>query len=56
MDLKLIDDKGQASATVAAVDGDRVAVIFDEPQAAIAPGQALVMYSDDEVLGGGWID
>jgi tRNA-uridine 2-sulfurtransferase len=46
----------EASATIVAVDGDRVAVIFDEPQTAIAPGQALVMYSDDEVLGGGWID
>jgi len=31
-------------------------VVFDEPQTAIAPGQALVMYSADEVVGGGWID
>jgi tRNA-uridine 2-sulfurtransferase len=46
----------EAWATIAPADGDRVAVIFDEPQAAIAPGQALVMYSGDEVVGGGWID
>ena len=31
-------------------------VEFDEPQAAVAPGQALVIYDGDEVVGGGWID
>ncbi|MEC8321215.1 MAG: aminomethyltransferase beta-barrel domain-containing protein, partial [Planctomycetota bacterium] len=29
---------------------------FDERQAAVAPGQAIVCYDDDVVLGGGWID
>ena len=28
---------------------------FDEPQAAAAPGQALVLYAGDVVLGGGTI-
>jgi len=28
---------------------------FEEPQAAITPGQGLVVYAGDEVLGGGWI-
>ena len=28
---------------------------LDEPAAAVAPGQAAVMYDGDRVLGGGWI-
>jgi len=35
----------------------RFQVQFDEPQNAVAPGQALVLYGlDDAVLGGGWIE
>ncbi len=33
-----------------------VRVDFDEPQRAITPGQAVVFYDDDVVLGGAWID
>jgi tRNA-specific 2-thiouridylase len=37
--------------------GDGFAKIqFEEPQFALAPGQAAVFYDDTEVLGGGWID
>jgi len=46
----------EAAATITPLGADRVSLIFDEPQSAIAPGQALVMYSADEVVGGGWID
>jgi tRNA-uridine 2-sulfurtransferase len=46
----------EAAATIDPLGEDRVAVTFDEPQAAIAPGQALVMYSGEEVIGGGWIE
>jgi tRNA-specific 2-thiouridylase len=34
---------------------DRVVFEFDEPQWAVTPGQALVCYEGERVLGGGWI-
>jgi tRNA-specific 2-thiouridylase len=34
----------------------RMRVIFDRPALAVAPGQAVVVYRGDEVVGGGWID
>ncbi len=37
------------------VSSRNVKFIFDEPQWAITPGQALVCYDGDRVLGGGWI-
>jgi tRNA-specific 2-thiouridylase len=30
-------------------------VEFDESQYGVAPGQAVVLYDDNRVLGGGWI-
>lgn len=36
-------------------DGSRVRVEFAEPQFGVAPGQAVVFYEGDRVLGGGWI-
>ena len=44
-----------APATVETIGADRARVTFDEPQYGVAPGQAVVFYDDDRVLGGGWI-
>jgi tRNA-uridine 2-sulfurtransferase len=33
----------------------RVTFTFDEPQWAVTPGQALVCYDGNRLLGGGWI-
>jgi len=43
-------------ARVRATGVDAIEVVFDEPVEAIAPGQAVVCYREDEVIGGGWID
>ena len=45
-----------AAASVTPLDGARAEVVFDEPQPAVTPGQAVVLYDGDVVAGGGWID
>lgn len=37
-------------------DGERLTVRFAEPQEAVAPGQSVVLYEGDTVLGGGIIE
>lgn len=36
-------------------DGDKARIVFDLPERAITPGQAVVLYNGDEVVGGGSI-
>jgi tRNA-specific 2-thiouridylase len=45
-----------AHATVYPYEADKVRVVFKEPQRAITPGQAVVFYDNDTVVGGGWIE
>ena len=42
-------------AEIEPLAGNGARVRFDGPVSAVAPGQAAVFYSGDEVLGGGWI-
>ena len=45
-----------ADAWAEALPERSLRVTFDEPQRAITPGQSVVLYQDELVLGGGWID
>ncbi len=45
-----------APATIASLAGERLHIRFDAAQRAVTPGQAVVLYGGDVVLGGGWIE
>jgi tRNA-specific 2-thiouridylase len=45
-----------AHAEIVRLDGAEIELALDEPVAAITPGQSLVVYQGDRVLGGGLID
>src|SRR5438876_571912 len=42
-------------ATIVPLKDNRARIQLREPQRAVTPGQAAVLYNDDVVLGGGWI-
>jgi tRNA-specific 2-thiouridylase len=42
-------------ATIVLSEDNRARVRLHEPQRAVTPGQAAVIYNDDVVFGGGWI-
>jgi tRNA-specific 2-thiouridylase len=43
-------------AEIVRIEGDEIELALDAPVRAIAPGQSLVMYDGDRVLGGGFIE
>ena len=45
----------ETNATISPLENGDVSVVFDEPQRAIASGQAVVFYDGDIVVGGGTI-
>jgi tRNA-specific 2-thiouridylase len=45
-----------AAATAELLAQNRLQVSFTEPRYGVAPGQAVVLYDGDRVLGGGWIE
>ena len=45
----------EQAATATVLEDGHVHLVFDEPQRAITPGQAVVLYDGDTVLGGGTI-
>jgi tRNA-specific 2-thiouridylase len=42
-------------ATIEMIGEDRIRITFDEPQRAATPGQAVVFYDGDVVIGGGTV-
>jgi len=46
----------EAAAKVIPLNDSRVKVVFEEPQRAITPGQAVVFYQNDILVGGGTIE
>ncbi len=46
----------EAPGILTAESDGRAAMRFDEPQMAVTPGQAVVFYDGDAVIGGGWIE
>jgi tRNA-specific 2-thiouridylase len=46
----------EAPATVTALSDGTIRVVFDTPQRAVTAGQAVVLYQDELVVGGGTID
>jgi tRNA-uridine 2-sulfurtransferase len=55
VEAKIRHNHVPAAATVRVVDEDTAEVVFDEPQRAITPGQSVVWYRSECVVGGGVI-
>ncbi|MGE5548071.1 MAG: tRNA 2-thiouridine(34) synthase MnmA [Solirubrobacterales bacterium] len=53
--VKVRSTRPPKPATVSLLDGAAAAVVLDEPEEGVAPGQACVLYDGERVLGGGWI-
>jgi tRNA-specific 2-thiouridylase len=55
--LARIRHNHQPAPAVATISAEgELRVRFDQPQSAITAGQAVVIYDDDVVIGGGWIE
>jgi tRNA-specific 2-thiouridylase len=56
VEAKIRYKDGGGAATIQELPDGRVKVMFDEKRRAITPGQSVVFYEGDDVVGGGVID
>jgi len=54
--VKIRYNSPRVPAHVEGLADQRLSVTFESPQYGVAPGQAIVCYDGDRVLGGGWIE
>ena len=54
--VKIRYKQKEHDADIKVIDSNKVKIIFEQPQKAITPGQAAVLYDGDIVLGGGTIN
>ena len=54
-DVQLSSEHITQEATISFIDNSNLLVNLHEPNYRVAPGQACVIYSNDKILGGGWI-
>ena len=54
--VKIRSQHTKSPASITVLENGNVEIFFHEPQEAITPGQAAVIYQDAAVLGGGWIE
>jgi tRNA-specific 2-thiouridylase len=54
--VKIRYQHGGAWAQVKMSQGNKAIVEFEEPQRAVTPGQAAVIYRENRLMGGGWIE
>jgi len=55
VDAKIRYSHKGSKCTIRKVSEDKVECVFEEPQRAVTPGQAVVFYDEDYVVGGGTI-
>jgi tRNA-specific 2-thiouridylase len=56
VEVKIRYTQAACAGTLAQLDHDTAAVRFKQPQTAVTPGQAVVFYEGDRVLGGAVIE
>jgi len=56
VEVKIRYTQQGCAGAVTQLDSETVSVCFEEPQPAITPGQAVVLYEDESVLGGAIIE